>query len=1046
MSHEQADPDALTGRALGDFVLRERLGEGGFGLVYRAEQPRLQREAVVKVLRPGHGTGSEARQRFVREARLAGQFDHPFAAHIYDSDAEPDGTLWIAMELVRGVPLDRLLRDGGPLPPARFAPFFHRICEVVQSAHERGIVHRDLKPANVMAVEEHGALFPKLLDFGLARLQGEAAELFVPPAPRASPLITPPASRVSPLIEPIGALPEGPISFGLDSALRNGGPQGETGAADLRSDPVRTASLWQQSRLGGTAGTPAYLAPELWSGDAAPGPSSDLYALGLIAWEGLVGKRPFEGDAVALSLAHREAPLPPLPAHLPPALSGFFARALSKRPEERFATALELWRGLEAALGLQRRALSRRALLLLGAVAVVLLITGGAVVTHRLEARRLEACSLGDGRGERAFDPARQRAVEEAFGRSGSAAAAAVFPVARDGLLQNLRSIAAARAEACAATNERGEASAGMLDLRLQCLDERVQDASALVDAFTRADATTVEKAIPAVQQLADAAGCKDRKRLLEASPLPASPEARAQISAAREQVASLAALHGSGRYREGLEKSAAVAEAAQKTGYPPLEAEALYWRGRLLFDGNEQPKAAAVLLAADSAATRARRDDLSARAESQLVHALGWAQKHEEALHWAEHARAVIGRGGDDPLLLSELVLARGYAHSKVMHPLDAIADNLEALSLLERAQGGPALIVPALQALAGAQGMAAQFKPALATDERALPLAEKTFGPLHPMTIAVRSHVGTMLMEVGDYRGALPILERTREDRRAALGPDHLDVARSNGAVAAVLEALGDSAGAQAAYAEATRIVEARLGKDHPELIPNLGLVSEPLARLGRFAEAHAALDRAQSLAKKAQGDKSTMLGFLIEARGTVLEIEGRSAEATHAFEEAAARIERDVPGHPDVASCKSGIARHLRRSGRAKEAAAAHASLLAAAEKRVGPQSRELIDPLSDLAEDLLALGRDQESRALFERALGLLEQEQSDPQAIAEIRFAAARALWTAPSERPRAIGLARQAQAALAAAKLPREPLRADVTKWLLARATDRAAR
>src|SRR5688572_19553423 len=92
----------LSGRALGDFVVRERIGAGGFGFVYRAEQPALQREAVIKVLRAAASDDPAATARFVREARLASRLDHPFAAHVYAFGAEPDGLLWIAMELVRG--------------------------------------------------------------------------------------------------------------------------------------------------------------------------------------------------------------------------------------------------------------------------------------------------------------------------------------------------------------------------------------------------------------------------------------------------------------------------------------------------------------------------------------------------------------------------------------------------------------------------------------------------------------------------------------------------------------------------------------------------------------------------------------------------------------------------------------------------------------------------------------------------------------------------------------------------------------------------------
>src|SRR5688572_28020418 len=163
-----------AGHQLGEFVLREKIGEGGFGRVYRADQPALQRQAVIKVLRRKHRASEEITRRFMREAQLASRLDHPYAAHVYALGAEPDGQLWIAMELVRGVPLDQLLKTQGPLALERFAPLLERICEVVFTAHEQGIVHRDLKPGNVMVISRAGRLLPKLLDFGIAKMSADA--------------------------------------------------------------------------------------------------------------------------------------------------------------------------------------------------------------------------------------------------------------------------------------------------------------------------------------------------------------------------------------------------------------------------------------------------------------------------------------------------------------------------------------------------------------------------------------------------------------------------------------------------------------------------------------------------------------------------------------------------------------------------------------------------------------------------------------------------------------------------------------------------------
>src|SRR5687767_8955988 len=99
----------LVGRRLGDFVVLDKIGEGGFGAVYRAQQVTLKRAAVIKVLHRHLMATAAAGERFLREAQLASRLDHPYAAHIYSFGSEPDGTSWIAMEMVRGTPLSEYL-------------------------------------------------------------------------------------------------------------------------------------------------------------------------------------------------------------------------------------------------------------------------------------------------------------------------------------------------------------------------------------------------------------------------------------------------------------------------------------------------------------------------------------------------------------------------------------------------------------------------------------------------------------------------------------------------------------------------------------------------------------------------------------------------------------------------------------------------------------------------------------------------------------------------------------------------------------------------
>src|SRR6185503_11327409 len=162
---------SLLGRTLGKFTIVERLGRGGSGEVFRAEQQQLGRSAVIKVLRREVAMAPNRVERFLREAKLASRLDHPYAAHIYAFGAESDNVLWIAMEHVKGITLDELVARRGAMPAQIFAPLFVRLCEVIHTAHELGIVHRDIKGANVMVIERAGQLLPKLLDFGIAKAE-----------------------------------------------------------------------------------------------------------------------------------------------------------------------------------------------------------------------------------------------------------------------------------------------------------------------------------------------------------------------------------------------------------------------------------------------------------------------------------------------------------------------------------------------------------------------------------------------------------------------------------------------------------------------------------------------------------------------------------------------------------------------------------------------------------------------------------------------------------------------------------------------------------
>ena len=316
--------DALVGRSLGEFVLRERIGEGGFGAVYRAIQPALDREAVVKVLHTRLHASKAASERFLREAKLASKLDHPYAAHIYAFGAEPDGELWIAMELVRGTPLDQVLKLQGPLTLERLVPLLDRICEVVHTAHESGIVHRDLKPANVMVLARAGRLLPKLLDFGIAK----------------------------------GLATTGGGDLGTDetvSSVVDGNSDPFAATLDTPpggSSPLAGPMLGLTVR-GSIMGSPPYMAPEQWLDAGQVDARTDLYALGILAFECLTGKPPFMGHTItAIAQAHANDPVPLLGNRFPGALDRVLAKAMAKAPADRYPDALAFAAALRAASGI----------------------------------------------------------------------------------------------------------------------------------------------------------------------------------------------------------------------------------------------------------------------------------------------------------------------------------------------------------------------------------------------------------------------------------------------------------------------------------------------------------------------------------------------------------------------------------------------------------------------------------------------------------------------------------------------------------------------
>ena len=259
----------------GRYDVKEIVGAGGMGVVYRAFDRELQEPVAIKTLRPeAMAGGSAALDRFKQEIRLARKIAHRNVVRTYDL-GEQNGMYYLTMEYVEGTSLKQLIVSRGKLPVAVTLTVGKQLCRALEVAHAEGVIHRDIKPQNIV-VEPSG--FLKVMDFGIARLAN------------------PPQGK------------------GLTEA-------------------------------GTSIGTPDYMSPEQISG-AELDPRSDLYAAGVVLFECLTGRVPFEAETTWALVAKHLEEEPPDPrtlnSEVPPALAAVIVKAMAKNPADRYGTATEM--------------------------------------------------------------------------------------------------------------------------------------------------------------------------------------------------------------------------------------------------------------------------------------------------------------------------------------------------------------------------------------------------------------------------------------------------------------------------------------------------------------------------------------------------------------------------------------------------------------------------------------------------------------------------------------------------------------------------------
>ena len=273
------------------FRLIAKLGEGGMGSVWSADDLTLDSKVAVKLIDPNIASSTEALGRFKREAQAAAALRSVHVVQILDHGFDVENGLpFIAMELLEGESLAARLTRLKRLPAIDTADILSQVARALTRAHEKGIVHRDLKPENIFLVREGENEIAKVLDFGIAKRTG---------------------------------------AFGNTGGLKTG--------------------------TGALLGTPYYMSPEQALGQSTIDHRADIWSLGIIAYECLAGFRPFDKEtlgALLMAICNEPLPVPSTVAPVPPGFDAWFAKVAARKPEERFASAAEATAQLRVVCGI----------------------------------------------------------------------------------------------------------------------------------------------------------------------------------------------------------------------------------------------------------------------------------------------------------------------------------------------------------------------------------------------------------------------------------------------------------------------------------------------------------------------------------------------------------------------------------------------------------------------------------------------------------------------------------------------------------------------
>jgi eukaryotic-like serine/threonine-protein kinase len=1008
----------VRGTPIGRFLVLDFLGKGGMGVVYSAYDSKLDRKVALKLLRQDAAPhqADERRARFLREAQVMARLSHPNVLPIYDA---------IAVSNARGeeeIFLAMELVDGQTLRKwlqARPRTWKEILGVFVPAG--RGLAAAHQQGLVHRDFKPDNVLIDsngraRVTDFGLARSVGEGPSLV-------------------------------------------GAPGNATSPAPL-------------TQTGAVMGTPGYMAPEQSEGQTADA-RADQFSFCVSLYEALHGVMPHsDGTFREMAAEARAGRIQPAPtnARVPAWLRQVVLRGLRPNPQDRYPTMEALLDDLERVPQLTRGWWAAGA-----AVLVALSVAGYWQVQQR---RQL--CRGSEREWQGVWDAPRQATAKAAFLATG-------VPYAQDawnGVERTMNAYARDWVQmhnaACEATRIRGEQSEEMLDLRMICLSQRLQEAKASVDLFQSADRKVIEKALQMASGLSPLSGCADLPALKASVKPPKDAATQARVEESRRQIAQAVALGRSGKYPEAEKLADTAVAQARAVGYPPVEAEALFQFGTIQLMARKDEPAEKTLEEAFFKAEAARDDALAAQDATMLVKDVGtYLARSADGHRWSRIARSLVERFEGETLNAARLDEADGSLLERDGKLDDAAAALRRSLSVREAALGPEHPdVASTLTRLGNVLDREGKRDEALEAYRRALAIRTKVFGPEHPDVAAVQGNMGISLEALGKYDEALaayhsalaielkafgpdnPRVANTRYNlavtlddsgryaealeehrhalaiREKALGPDHPDVAKCHDGIAGVLNDEGAHEEAVAEQRQALKIFQKTLGPDHLDVAQchmNLALL---LTTVKQCDEAANEQRQALETQEKTLGPEHPLVADSLSNLGDILACQGKYDEALATSRRALAIREKVFgPAHREVANSHDVIGRMLRHQRQYAEALAEHQRASEILVKVLGPEHPDTAELMGQVGEDLIELRRYADSITALQHALALTEGKSPKPEVIAEIHFALARALWDSRTDRTRATTFARSARDEYA--KLPaRKQELTEVTAWL----------